>query len=263
MPFTLAHPAVVIPLHKRLAGYLSLSALIIGSVMPDFAYFLPMQVTGFYSHSLVGLIGFCLPAGILIYYTFHLVMKRPLTRLLPLRLENLANQSTTTTSFSSRTLLIVSISLLIGALTHIIWDSFTHYFMWPVQNIPLLRTELVAIGNYHVYLYRLIQHVSTLLGITYLTWLLINLNRHADNKNLHGNTLPLQGKVLLILFFILAGVIHSEILVRFSLLQSLQSQVFTVVTQGISGMLYAMLAYSVLWHGICFWRKRSNQVNGH
>ncbi len=67
MPFTLAHPAAVIPLKKSTYGrYFSLSALIAGSIVPDLGYLVPLaDFTGF-SHSLGGIIVFGLPVGLLV-----------------------------------------------------------------------------------------------------------------------------------------------------------------------------------------------------
>ncbi|HAT6805041.1 TPA: DUF4184 family protein [Citrobacter freundii] len=51
MPFTFTHPAVVIPIYHYVNRSLSLSALIIGSMAPDFVYFFLFSVTGALSHS--------------------------------------------------------------------------------------------------------------------------------------------------------------------------------------------------------------------
>lgn len=51
MPFTLAHPAVVLPLRHRL---LHQEALIIGSMSPDFLYFLYGQASQSFGHRFDG-----------------------------------------------------------------------------------------------------------------------------------------------------------------------------------------------------------------
>ena len=68
---------------------------------------------------------------------------------------------------------LVVFSTVVGILTHIVWDSFTHtnsalYRAWPFLrqrvNVPLLR-------SFHVY--KLLQHGSTILGVTILcVWML-------------------------------------------------------------------------------------------
>jgi len=63
MPFTLCHPALVVPLHRCVRRWTSLSALVIGSMAPDFVYFLPAGVDGVFSHSVPGLFLYCVPAA--------------------------------------------------------------------------------------------------------------------------------------------------------------------------------------------------------
>ncbi|MSQ59664.1 MAG: DUF4184 family protein [Betaproteobacteria bacterium] len=45
MPFTIAHPAAALPLLRPLRGFGVLSALVIGSMTPDFPYFLTGDLT--------------------------------------------------------------------------------------------------------------------------------------------------------------------------------------------------------------------------
>jgi hypothetical protein len=60
MPFTISHAAAVLPLSRT---GLPLAALMIGSMSPDFAYFLPAR-TGLLSHSVPGLFKFCWPSAL-------------------------------------------------------------------------------------------------------------------------------------------------------------------------------------------------------
>jgi hypothetical protein len=52
MPFTLAHAAATVPLLRLLGSRGVFSALVIGSMAPDFAYFLPLGVRRGQSHGL-------------------------------------------------------------------------------------------------------------------------------------------------------------------------------------------------------------------
>ena len=65
MPFTLSHPAVVLPFAR---WKLILSALVIGSMTPDFEYFIDI-VTDHdvqIGHSISGIFLFCIPVGLLV-----------------------------------------------------------------------------------------------------------------------------------------------------------------------------------------------------
>src|SRR5437899_2378733 len=79
MPFTLSHPAAVIPVRK----YGVLSALVVGSLAPDIFYFIPRVRQIGYGHTLPGLFFFCLPLGLAVLCLFHIFLKRPLISLFP------------------------------------------------------------------------------------------------------------------------------------------------------------------------------------
>src|SRR5882757_2416325 len=80
MPFTLSHPAAVIPIRR----YGILSALVVGSLAPDILYFIPrVHHSGAYGHTLPGLFFFCLPLGLAALWLFHTFLKRPLISLFP------------------------------------------------------------------------------------------------------------------------------------------------------------------------------------
>ena len=171
MPFTFAHPAAAVPLLRPLGRYGVLSALVIGSLMPDLGYFLPFNVARYESHSLLGLLWFCLPSGMISYLLFHILLKGPLLTLLPdfvfCRLGAYAEnfQSLPAVPWTA-----VIVSLLFGAATHLLWDAFTHDHTLAVTTLPVLRLHVFSIGVYPVYVYKLLQHVSTVVGLSLLSW---------------------------------------------------------------------------------------------
>lgn len=67
MPALTAHPLVALPF--CLLG-LPMSALVIGSVVPDGIYVVPFADQQF-GHSPLGLIVFCLPAGLVFFWLWH------------------------------------------------------------------------------------------------------------------------------------------------------------------------------------------------
>ena len=67
MPFTLAHPAIVLPLAAKKLR-MSATGLVIGSMVPDFEYFIRMRTESKYSHTLAGLFWFDLPLGLLLCF---------------------------------------------------------------------------------------------------------------------------------------------------------------------------------------------------
>jgi hypothetical protein len=83
MPFTLAHPAAAVPLARSSTERFALSALVVGSMAPDFEYPLRWRAEGHLGHTFPGLIVFCLPLGLVALALFHGLVKRPVVLLLP------------------------------------------------------------------------------------------------------------------------------------------------------------------------------------
>ena len=83
MPFTFAHPAAAVPLRRWLGRAGVLSALVIGSMAPDLTYFVPFGVDRASTHSLTGVLWFCLPLGVVTYYIFNFLVRPVMYVLLP------------------------------------------------------------------------------------------------------------------------------------------------------------------------------------
>src|SRR5688500_2494323 len=146
MPYPFAHPAAVLPLARPLGRFAVPSALAIGSMAPDFWYFVPLLERD-ESHSLVGLAWFCLPAGLLAYALFHLLLKQPLIALLSPRLGCFTPAGLPRVPWRA-----VIVSLMVGALTHLAWDALTHSYDEAAQR------------------HNWLQHASTALGTLVLGW---------------------------------------------------------------------------------------------
>jgi hypothetical protein len=168
MPFNLAHPAAVLPLRLLFGRVVVLPAMVIGSMAPDFVYFVPMGIHGSTSHSLKGLFSFCLPVGFLVYLVFQLWLRLPLASLLPNSVQE--RMKPEAEAIGLRDIPIVLGSLLIGAITHVLWDSFTHAWSPWLSLKPVLNYELFAVGSYQVFVFRALQQASTLLGFAFIAW---------------------------------------------------------------------------------------------
>jgi hypothetical protein len=163
MPFTLAHPAVVVPL----ARWFVLPALVVGSMAPDFEYFVYLRPVRTIGHDLIGIPLVCVPSGLLVVWCFENLLKRPMALLLPraIRLRVLPSCDPLPLVPLSR-LLAVLVSIAVGAFSHIAWDSFTHEGGWVVERVPVLSASL----GHGVWVYKVLQHGSTLVGLSLLTF---------------------------------------------------------------------------------------------
>jgi Domain of unknown function (DUF4184) len=163
MPFTLAHPAAVVPLAKPLNRFAVMSALVIGSCMPDLPHFVPMGITRTQSHSLPALFWFSLPVGLVVFWVYHCFLKQPLLALAPSGLRRRLPPSLI--SRPRAPLSDVLLSLLIGAATHFLWDSFTHYDGFAVAQIRWLDTTLAQVAGHKLHIYHVLQYGSSALGV--------------------------------------------------------------------------------------------------
>lgn len=165
MPFTFSHPAIVLPLTYLPRKWFSLTGLVIGSLSPDFEYFIRMRIESNYSHTIDGLLWFDLPLSLLLAFIFHNLVRDSLFNNLPTFLKSRLstfNQFDWNVYFKQNWLVVV-ISILVGATSHIVWDSFTHNHGYFVQTIPALQNSVVVLGR-EIPFMKILQHSSTLLG---------------------------------------------------------------------------------------------------
>jgi hypothetical protein len=165
MPFTFSHPAIILPLTYLPRHWFSLTGLVIGSLTPDFEYFLRMRIKSLYSHTIDGLFWFDLPLGLLLAFIFHNIVRDSLYDNLPTFLQSRisAFRQFNWNEHFKRNWIVVLISILIGASSHIFWDSFTHDHGYFVQTIPTL-TNSVDFFGIQVPILKILQHSSTLIG---------------------------------------------------------------------------------------------------
>jgi len=156
MPFTLSHAAAVLPLRERLP----LAALLVGSVSPDFGYYFGVtEYLRLNAHTIPRSFSFCLPMGFLLLLLLF-PLRAGIAMLLPGSLAVFLRSLFSRSLFTPSALPITLAAILIGAWTHIFWDSFTHHTGYFVHEFSLLRLELMP----SLELYRLLQHLSTAVG---------------------------------------------------------------------------------------------------
>src|SRR5215510_10405240 len=83
MPFTVSHAAAVLPIHRWTNYKLPLTALMIGSMAPDFGYFFSHDFPRHLTHSFPGLFIFALPAGLMIWLFYVAFLEKTTITLLP------------------------------------------------------------------------------------------------------------------------------------------------------------------------------------
>ena len=184
MPFTLAHPAVVIFSKNK---NFNLLGLILGSMAPDFIYFLLFNPSSNLGHTLLGFIILNLPICFLLNYLILKFIKNPFIINLP---SKICNYYTYLINYdfnfkSPKDIFVFTYSCIVGMLTHIIWDAFTHKTGYFVVNINLLKESIHILG-YQVPFFKLLQHGSTLLGFFVILYYFYTIRKYS-NKYIRSN----------------------------------------------------------------------------
>jgi uncharacterized protein DUF4184 len=189
VPFTLAHAAAAFPLRRT---GLVLSALIIGTFTPDLEFFLRFAPKGPFGHSTRGIFFFCLPLGFVVFWLFHAVVKEPLAALMPRAVrQRVPADPYPLPLWQPLQVTLVLVSILVGALTHVLWDSFTHADYWPARHWSLLMqaVTLPLLGTMHVH--KLLQYASTVFGsLAVFFWFLRWIRTAPIQLEPAGRTVP-------------------------------------------------------------------------
>lgn len=181
MPVTFAHPAIILPAKYLPEKWVSFTGLIVGSVTPDFEYFMRMKVESVYSHTWTGMFWFDLPLAFLLAFIYHYIIRDSLIcnspRFIKKRLSRYLDFSWL--AYLKHNFLTVIICLLLGIASHIFWDAFTHPHGDFVKMIPSLK-ETTTLFGFTVKYYRLLQNISSGLGGIIVFYAIMKIPRAAD-----------------------------------------------------------------------------------
>lgn len=155
MPFTLSHAAAVLPAVRTDGtgrGRLVPAVLVAGSFAPDMTYFAASVLDGAmefgdFTHSFPG----AFTVDVLVAWTLvglWLLVREPLVALLPGRRQGRvaallhcgAPRARVRPSLVARWY----VSAVIGALTHVVWDAFTHFDRWGMRLFPVLGETIAG-----------------------------------------------------------------------------------------------------------------------
>jgi hypothetical protein len=176
VPWTFAHPALILPLKKVFPKQLYFLGLVVGSIVPDLGYYVGLWSLSSFAHTLKGVLCICLPVGLFVVYILNLIGPH-VAILLPdphrtafLSFIKIQDQP------SVKSFIILVIAIVLGSLSHLLWDSFTHASGAMVISSELLKSEIIEIGTLPIYGYTLMQHLSSLVGVAilfsfYYSWL--------------------------------------------------------------------------------------------
>lgn len=181
MPFTFSHPAAVLPAKLLPARWVSFTALIVGSITPDFEYFIHMRCLSKYSHTLAGMFWFDLPLAFVLTFIYHLWVRDTLIDNLPGFLRKRLNRfkGFDWLTYVKQNKLVVLLCLLAGIFSHVVWDSFTHRTGYFVRHIPWLQLNTEVLGVQHVRFY-ILQNISSALGLLAVVLAIMIIPKETD-----------------------------------------------------------------------------------
>jgi len=166
MPFTAAHPIAVVYL-QRLPWKLSLIALVAGSIAPDMELYFRLRAHAVGNENL--LVQLPLAFGLGLAWEFGLY---------GLAIHLLPHQLTTKFAISSpagwarnamRQPISCLLALLIGILSHWIWDSFTHHDGFLISFLPFLSHTIGIPGLLsEIPLFDWLQVLCSIAGVLFL-----------------------------------------------------------------------------------------------
>lgn len=142
MPFTPSHVAAVLPFAKT---PLLPAGLVIGSMAPDLFFYVPLPIGRNFTHSWLGVVTVDLVFSIALFLLWQLVFRRPVVDFAPLgarrRIAAMPWSGMRPRGMSwLRLIALLVVSVLLGTVTHVVWDWFTHPD-WVVYQLPWLQQQ--------------------------------------------------------------------------------------------------------------------------
>jgi hypothetical protein len=243
MPFTLAHPIATAPIWFGSNRKLDLPSLFVGSMIPDIDYFLKLHPIKTIGHTFSGISIQGLPYSIAILLVVRYVLMRPFLAFLPEQLSRKFPQPKSYFPLQILHVFNVIISIVIGAVSHLIWDSFTHSNGWLVINLTAIKSEIGAVA-----IYQLLQYISGIIGILgLLLWLFIWLYRSECRPRIETLTPTWRAVVTLCISCCAFGLAIVAIEAN-HMVGETPADVFVRSLIGcISGVLLGLLLYSVIF----------------
>lgn len=199
MPFTVSHAAAVLPLQRL---KLPLTALMIGSMAPDFGYFFSHEADRQFTHSLSGLVLFSLPTGLAVWLFYVYVLEKATITLLSDRWHT---RFAHTDAVTPALMLRASIAIVLGAVTHLVWDNFTHRGTFATTAIPLLSGPTP--GMSWLPIYHLLHGLSSVVGLVILYVWMQRLHRQPARSLIRPYRISERMRVALLWFLLAATVL--------------------------------------------------------
>jgi len=247
MPFTFSHPAIVLPLIRRYGKWFSATGLIVGSMAPDFESFIAATDIKFITHRwyfmpiahskfFVPVAPFIdVPLALLLACVFHFFIRDVLIAHLPAPLEERFSKYRNFDwwAFLKSHFLIVLLSLLVGVLSHLLWDAFTHLNLY----YPGSRRSQWKIHGKRVF--KMLQFICSVIGLAIMVWAVYKMPR---KKRIGPAVIKPLYWVVVALVSILIAVIFIDLIYNDMVIWKTM-----YVYIGMSSLMYSILVVSAVY----------------
>ncbi len=201
MPFTFSHPALILPITKTNTRF-STTAIIIGSIVPDFEFFFQMREVPNIGHHILGFFVFDIPLAIIFCYLFHNVLRDPLIENLPTYFQKKCAKiySFDWNAYASKNFFLFLSSLILGILSHLLIDEFTHHDGQLVVLLPILKTN-IYLASKPFQVFYLLQIILSVFGLVSLFQIIVKSSNQTLSNHKIGRNNKWYWLIFAILFF--------------------------------------------------------------
>jgi hypothetical protein len=220
----------------------------VGSMAPDFGYFFSHGASRMLTHSIPGLFTFALPLGILVWLFYVAILEKATITLLSDRWHTrFAHTEAITPSLIARAV----VAIFVGAVTHLVWDNFTHPFTYSTHFFPFLLGPTP--GFSWLPIYHLLHGLSSVVGLVIL-WIWVHrLHRQPARSLIRPYSISERTRVVSLWFIAAASVLVALLEWLPYVHRPYDAQFFSAAVGGMSGFFVAwcIVALALWFH----WRR--------
>jgi hypothetical protein len=162
---------------------LDAACLVVGSMAPDFEYFVRVAPLASISHTKLGVLTWGVPVTLASVVIARYVLAWPVLLVAPRCIARRATVLATRPwpgRLTAATVLSLVISAAIGSASHLAWDALTHADGWGPKHLMSLHAIVDAPILGHMVVHRVLQYVSSIVGLVVLAILVVHwLHRQA------------------------------------------------------------------------------------
>lgn len=223
MPFTLSHAVLAPPLSKLSRGKVPIAALAVGCMTPDlFRLFTDENIT--ISHEWSGLLVPDLPVGLLFCLLWYVLYRPAVYMWLGLKDEILISNINQFCGF----VLACMVGIIVGSVTHLIWDGLTHDDFRSFAFKHLLGEDMWFLGrDYPVH--RFLQFANSFVFLPVVLWMCY---RYIQKHRTHE---PISKKLNIFFWIILGLALCIGGYGLWHYLQHIDAQIWTTQTYNVTG----------------------------